>query len=90
MGLEKGAKTGQDGPRQAKTGQDRTRQDKTKTRQRQDKTKTGQDKTLVEMEREKVILRRGGGGVCPAIRGIPPPGPKTGPSRTVWISKVGS
>ena len=33
MGLEKGAKTGRDRPRQAKTGQDRTRQERGERRE---------------------------------------------------------
>ena len=55
-------------PRQDKTGQDRARQDK--TRQDKDKDKTRQD---FGRERERGdLLRRGGGGVCPTIRGILP------------------
>ena len=69
MGLEKGAKTGQDRPRQAKTGQDKTktRHDKDKTKTRQDKDKTRQD---FGRQRERKDLFAGrGGGFHPAFRG---------------------
>ena len=71
MGLEKGAKTSRDRPRQAKTGQDRTRQERGERREERGERRE-------EREREGgEFFRAGWGGVCQPLRGrlhwiIPP------------------
>ena len=71
MGLEKGAKTGRDRPRQAKTGQDRTREERGERREerRERREERGERR---EKESDRRFCAEGGEGFASLLGGYLP------------------